>query len=203
MKLLFSLASAAIFAISLWANPIAAEEFSPYKVLEVTGNKLFKRISENQLEIEKFPEALRVIVEEELMPSIDYQYAAYRILGKNLRTMTEEQRSTFVKAMRQYLIRTYANALTQYKGQQVVFEPEKPTGNQKIVTVNTQIIEASKPTIDMIFKMRKNTKTHEWKAFDLIVEGISLLDAKQAEITKRISQHGVDQVSLELASIAK
>ena len=176
MRSIISLASAAVLAVSLFLNSVAAEEISPYKVLETTGTNLFSRIASNQQEIEKFPEIMRTIVEEELMPSIDYKYAAYRVLGKNLKKVSKEQRKKFVESMRFYLIRTYASALTQYSDQKVVFEPEKPTHNKRIVAINTQIIDTERPTIDMTFKMRKNKKTLQWKAFDMVVEGISLLD---------------------------
>lgn len=203
MKLFSSLVTMITLVLSLMTNTAMAAVPSPYKVLEVTGNKLFTRIAQNQREIEKFPEVLRVIVEEELMPSVDYKYASYRILGKNLKKITKAQRAKFVESMRHYLIRTYANALTQYKDQKVVFEPERDVKKKKVVAINTQIIDKKRPTINMIFKMRKNKKTSQWKAFDMVVEGISLLDAKHAEITKRIAKNGIDQVSLELASIAK
>ena len=35
--------------------------------------------------------------------------------------------------------------------------------------------EAGKPDIFLEFKLRKNNKTGEWKAFDMVAEGISLL----------------------------
>jgi len=180
-----------------------ASEVSPYKVIETVGNNLFTRIAENQQEIKKFPGLMRYIVDEELMPFIDYKYAAYRILGKNLRKTTKEQRATFVTSMRSYLIRTYANALTQYKNQQVIFEPEREIKGKKIVSVNTKIIDANRPEINIAFKMRQNKKTKQWKAYDMVVEGISLLSSKQAELSHRITKQGVERVSLELASIAK
>ena len=180
-----------------------ANEVSPYQVLEETGQSLFARIANNQQELQKFPDLMRQIVEEELMPAVDYKYAAYRILGKNLKKTTKEQRSKFVESFRHYLVRTYATALKQYKNQQVVFEKEKPTKGKKIVSVNTQIIAPNKPVINIAFKMRRNKKTQSWKAYDMVVEGISLLSSKQAEFSQKISQHGLDQVTLELASISK
>jgi phospholipid transport system substrate-binding protein len=176
---------------------------SPYVVLENVGNKLFSRIAENQQEIKKFPVLMQNIVEEELMPSIDYKYASYRILGKNLKNTNKAQRAQFVSSMRNYLARTYATALKQYKNQTVIFEPEKSVEGKKIVSIKTQIVELNKPTIDVAFKMRKNKKTSEWKVFDMVVEGISLLSSKKAELSKRIAKQGVEQVSIELASIAK
>lgn len=178
-------------------------EGSPYLVLKEVGNNLFTRISANQQEIKKFPYLMRDIVEEELMPSIDYRYASYRILGKHLKKISKEQRADFVQAMRHYLVRTYATALTKYKNQQVIFEADKPTKGKKIVSVKTQIIDMNAPTIDVIFKMRKNKKTGQWKAFDMVVEGISLLSSKQAELSNKIAKQGVEQVTLELAALSK
>ena len=190
-----------MLSMSAFSSEITAP--SPYAVLENIGNKLFSRIAANQQEISKFPALMQIIVEDELMPSIDYRYASYRILGKNLRNTSKEQRAKFVNSMRNYLARTYATALMQYKNQQVIFEPEKNIKGKKIVAIKMQIVEVNKPTIDVVFKMRKNKKTGEWKAFDMAVEGISLLSSKKAELSKRIAKQGVEQVSLELASIAK
>jgi len=201
MKQLFSIFS---LVITLFISaPSLAEEASPYKVIETVGNSLFERISNNQQEIAKFPELMRSIVDEELMPHIDYKYAAYKILGKHLRKTSKKQRANFVISMRQYLVRTYANALTQYKNQKVIFEPEKSTKDKKIVSVTTQIVDEGRPTINIAFKLRKNKKTSQWKAYDMVVEGISLLSSKQAELSKRITKQGIEQVTLELASIAK
>ena len=79
----------------------------------------------------------------------------------------------------------------------------KPTKNKRIVGVKTQIIEQGAPTINVVFQMRKNKKTAEWKAFDIVVEGISLLSSKQAELNKKIAKQGIDHVTLELAALAK
>ncbi|XPF96040.1 MlaC/ttg2D family ABC transporter substrate-binding protein [Colwellia sp. RE-S-Sl-9] len=201
MKNLISIFSF-VFTLFISASVLSAE-VSPYKVIESVGNNLFTRIANNQQEIEKFPDLMRNIVDEELMPHIDYKYAAYKILGKNLRSTSKEQREDFVVSIRQYLIRTYANALTQYKNQKVIFEKEKSTEGQKIVSVGTQIIDGNRPTIDINFKLRKNPKTLEWKAYDMVVEGISLLSSKQAELSQRIAKEGIEQVTLELASITK
>jgi len=189
--------------ISILSPSAFAVETSPYIVLETVGTNLFKRIADNQQEIKKFPDVMRTIVDEELMPSIDYKYAAYRILGKKLAKTSKQQRAKFVDSMRNYLVRTYATALKQYNNQQVIFEPSKPTNGKRIVSISTKIIDSSRPTINIEFKMRQNKKTKQWKAFDMVVEGISLLSSKQAELSKRIAKRGVDQVTLELASITK
>lgn len=208
MRVLLTLTLSLFLASVILVLPASAVEHnvtqpSPYAVLESVGNKLFSRIAANQQEIKKFPQLMQVIVEEELMPSIDSRYASYRILGKHLRKTSKEQRAKFVDSMHRNLARTYASALMQYKNQQVIFESEKPTTGKKIVAIKTQILDANKPPIDVVFKMRKNKKTGQWKAFDMVVEGISLLSSKKAELSKRIAKQGVEQVAIELAALTK
>jgi len=194
-----------ITSLTSFSSNAYSLEKSPYIVIADTGQRLFSRIAKDQESLKKFPELMRDIVEEELMPSIDYKYAAFKVLGKNLKTMSKTQREKFVVSMRSYLVRTYAIALKQYKNQKVTFEPNKPTKGARIVGVNTIITNAdvNAPEINITFQMRQNKKTNKWKAYDMIIEGISLLSSKQAEISKRIKKNGIEQVTLELASFNK
>ena len=195
----------ALLIIFLAFNLQAAEQtqLSPYQEIKMVGDKLFGRIASSQQELTKFPELMREIVEKELIPSVDYKYASYKILGKHLKSSTKEQRKKFTESMRHYLVRTYANALNQYNNQKVIYEKGTVESTAKMASVNATIIDSNKPDIHLTFQMRKNRKTGQWKAYDLIVEGISLLSSKQAEFKGRIAKYGIDQVTLELASITK
>ncbi|OUS23849.1 toluene tolerance protein [Thalassotalea sp. 42_200_T64] len=195
------------FAISLLLiisfNSIAVEQgLSPYKVIANTGNQLFTRIANEQQQLKTSPQLMRDIVEQELMPAIDYKYAAFKILGKHLKKMSRTQKQNFIVSMRSYLVKTYASALKQYHNQQVTFEPERPTNGAKIVSVDAIISAANAPDITITFQMRQNRKTKQWKAYDMIVEGISLLTSKRAEINSRIAKRGIEQVTLDLAAIS-
>ncbi len=193
-----------IIVLTFNAHTVRAEQInSPFQEIEFVGNKLFGRIAQSQQELEKFPELMRDIVEQELIPSIDFQYAAYKILGKHLQSSTKEQREKFVLSMRSYLIRTYAGALNQYNNQQVTYETGQVKNDAKMASVNATIIDGAKPDIHLTFQMRKNSKTGQWKAYDLIVEGISLLSSKQAEFNSRISKFGIDQVTSEIAAFTQ
>lgn len=195
----------ALLILFLSFNVLSANEqpLSPFQEIKFVGEKLFGRIAKSQQELDKFPELMREIVEQELLPSVDYKYASYKILGKHLKSSTKEQREKFTQSMRQYLIRTYATALNQYNNQKVIYEKGKVKSSAKMASVNATIVDGSKPDIHLTFQMRKNRKTGQWKAYDLIVEGISLLSSKQAEFKGRIAKYGIDQVTLELAALTK
>lgn len=195
----------ALLILFLSFNVLAASEppLSPFQEIKFVGEKLFGRIANSQQELDKFPELMREIVEQELIPSVDYTYASYKILGKHLKGSTKEQREKFTQSMRLYLIRTYATALNQYNNQKVIYKDGKVKSSATMTSVNATIVDGTKPDIHLTFQMRKNKKTGQWKAYDLIVEGISLLSSKQAEFKGRIEKYGIDQVTIELAALTK
>jgi phospholipid transport system substrate-binding protein len=201
------LVSIALVSLMLVQSVQAAEVklTDPNKMVRQVADNTFARITQDQPLIVKDKEHLRVIVEEELMPYIDYKYAALRVLGSEVskvRAITDkaekakaiEDIQRFIGAFREYLVATYAGVFTQYTNQQVEFAAEQPFKGKDVVVVKTKIVEAGKPDIKIDFKVRED-RSGEWRAYDMIAEGISLLDAKQSELQGILRQQGIDHVS--------
>ena len=168
---------------------------NPYEMIEAVAKMTFKRFSDESQKIKDDPNVLKDIVREELMPYINYKYAAYKVIGSQLKKTTAEERNAFVPVFREYLITSYAQVFTLYDNQEVQFFPGYELGDKKIVAVNTRVLMPGRDDIDIAFKVRKNRKTNEWKAFDMVAEGVSLLDSKQAELGSIIRQKGLPHVT--------
>jgi len=201
------LAIITLSALSLMQTVSAAEVKldDPNKMVRKVSEHTFDRIKKDQPLIVKDQEYLRVIVEEELMPYIDYKYAALRVLGSEVskvRAITDDAEKAqaikdiqrFIGVFREYLVATYAGVFTQYTNQQVEFGAPQPFKGQDVVVVKTKIIEDGKPDIRIDFKVRED-RSGQWRAYDMIAEGISLLDAKQSELQGILRQQGIDKVS--------
>ncbi|KID57874.1 toluene tolerance protein [Pseudoalteromonas luteoviolacea] len=192
----------ALFAFN--ANAAQVDLKDPYKMVQQVADNTFQRVAKDQNIIVKDKEHLRIIVEQELLPYIDYKYAAYRVLGsyiqkvRNIKDKQEKEQAVknirvFIEVFKSYLVATYAGVFTQYTDQKVEFEAPRPFGDINVATVRTKIVEAGKPDIKIDFKVRKN-KQGEWRAFDMMAEGISLLDAKQSELHGILRQQGIEHV---------
>ncbi|CAM4281717.1 MlaC/ttg2D family ABC transporter substrate-binding protein [Pseudoalteromonas ostreae] len=190
-------------AISVASDAIDLKD--PYKMVRQVSDNTFQRITRDQPLIEKDKEHLRVIVKEELMPYIDYKYAALRVLGSHvskvraIKDPAEQKQAVedikhFIDVFQEYLIATYAGVFTQYTNQKVEFGPSKEFAGQDLVLVKTKIIEPGKPEIKIDFKVRED-RDGEWRAYDMVAEGISLLDAKQSEFQGILRQQGINHVS--------
>ncbi|MEP0354600.1 ABC transporter substrate-binding protein [Paraglaciecola sp.] len=194
-KIIKNVSQITLFLVTTFvASASAGEQKDPQLLLEKVTNTTFSRIEQEQQIIQSNPDHLRVIIEQELMPHIDYKFAAFKVLGKHFRSVPKARIPEFVEEFRQYLISNFAVALASYGGQELIFEPVKYDDSAKSMTVKAIIREASRPDIHINFKLRKNKKTQEWKTYDLVAEGISLLSSKQSEFAPMIRQDGIQAV---------
>lgn len=169
---------------------------NPYELVQTAAKQTFARMKREQALIQADPNHLKVIMEESLLPHIDYKYAAFVTLGKYARQYAKDRKklAEFVTQFKIYLISTYANALSYYDDQLVEFEPAKEITNERVVTIRARIIDDVRPVINVAFKIRKDRKTNEWMAYDMVAEGISLLNAKRAEFESLLQAEGIDAV---------
>ena len=171
---------------------------SPFNLVQKLGEEVFKSVAAAKNQETDNQELMQLIVERQLMPYIDVKFASYKILGPQLKKSKKDERVLFVYAMQKNLVATYSSALAQYNNQTIKYEPAREVGNKKTVAVKTELISPNQPTVNMTFKLRKNKKTGEWKAYDLVVEGISLVDAKRAELSKPLRANGIKYVAENL-----
>ncbi|MGO1246891.1 MAG: phospholipid-binding protein MlaC [Oceanisphaera sp.] len=171
---------------------------NPYQLMDEVAQSTFDRLNNEQQKIKADPKYLRTIVREEMLPGVDVRFSAYRVIGKQLNDTTAEQREQFVDAFSEYLVVTYADALAAYDDQTLDIGTGQVTDEDKLVSIPVAVLEPNKPTIQLEFKLRKNNRTGEWRVFDMIAEGISLLSAKQGELSGLIRQKGIEQVTQEL-----
>lgn len=184
-----------------WCLPAQAkvDQQDPYLMVEQVAATVLGHYKEQKTSIDEDPALLRTLVETDLMPYVNHTYASYKVMGKALKKASLEQRQRFTAEFRQYMITTFAQTFTVYKDQLIEYEPSKPVDNKKIVNVGVTFIDGGRPPIEVKFKMRRNKKTGEWQAIDLIAEGASILAAKEAEFAGLIRQQGLDAVIAMLA----
>ncbi|MGR6860598.1 phospholipid-binding protein MlaC [Aliivibrio salmonicida] len=204
MKAWLGIFMALVTLLSVGVKAENIDKTKPYEMMAQVSEVTFARLKAEQSAIQSNPNILKTIVNEELMPYVNVKYAAYKLLGTHLKKTSAEERAEFVVAFREYLVASYAQVLTLYTDQKITLEKAKaiPKG-KKIISVRVDILDSARPTVKVDFKLRKNKKTGEWQAFDMVAEGVSLLSTKQSEWNGKIRKEGISSVSKELASLAK
>lgn len=185
-----------VFLYSFSCSLIADENKSldPNQALHALSANTFSRLTKEKSRLSTEPEYIKVIIEEELIPYFDYKYAAYSVVGPNLKKTTSDQRNQFVEAFRIYLINAYGHILFKYDQQTITILDNNNFKDKKIVSIPVRMRDKNEQVTQLDFKLRKNKKTGEWKVFDVIAEGISMLDTKRSEFGSLIQKKGIDEV---------
>jgi len=184
------------------AWPLAArpaDSRDPVTIVEETTQKVLKILDEERSELANDPERLHGIVRTDLLPLLDIDYSARLILGRAGREVSEEQLKAFSRAMSDVLINRYADGLLKYKsGEQVEVLPSRGQDSDKLTRVQTRIkLENGKFTpVEYAFH-----KTPDgWKAFDVLVEGISYIVTFRNQIVPRVESEGIEKVTQDINS---
>ena len=196
MKVLFNTALIfiAFFTHSLSYAQADTDSNNPHTMIQAAASETFSRMKNEQALITQNPEHLRTIMRENLLPHVDYKYSAFMVLGNQARNVPKQQLGEFVNVFREYLVTTYANAMGYYDDQTVSFEPAGNYDDKKNVTVRALIQDTGKPDIKVAFKVRKDRKSNQWAAYDMVAEGISLLSSKRSEFESILRQDGIEKV---------
>jgi phospholipid transport system substrate-binding protein len=175
---------------------------NPYELANSVASKVIDDIKANKDRLADKKVALSII-NNDLMPYVDVKYAAYKVIGTSLKTTSPEDREKFTEAFAVYMQENFASVLSKYTNQQIVpAKVQEVDANTKLVSVKMLIREEGKKDLELILKLRKNSKTGEWKAFDLIGENISMLDAKISELSPVIKNSGIDAAIKKLQEIS-
>ena len=201
LKKWFSVMAFAVTA--LFVTQTVRAETSPYVLMQQASDKLFADIKSNQATIKKDPNYLRTIVRNDLLPYVQVNYAGSLVLGSHFKSTTPEQREKFFKAFSDFIEQAYAQVLTAYTDQNIQIEPAKEVGDKNLVSIRVNIMQnGGQAPIKLDFKWRKNSKTGEWQAYDMVAEGVSMVVTKQNEWSGILRQQGIDALTAQIQKSA-
>jgi phospholipid transport system substrate-binding protein len=196
-----SIASSVLLAVLL-AFPLAArpaDNRDPQTIVEETTQKVLKIIDEQRPELAENPEKLHEIVRTDLLPLMDIDYSARLILGRAGREISEDQLEDFAQAMSDVLINRYADGLLEYKsGEQVQVLPSNSQDSDKLTRVRTRIKLDNGQYTPVDYAFRKTPDG--WKAFDVMVEGISYVITFRNQIVPLVESEGIDKVTQDISA---
>lgn len=141
---------------------------------------------------------IREVVEQKLLPYFDFERITALAMGRNWRQATPEQQKLLVEQFRTLLVRTYSGALAQYRNQTMDYKPLRAEPNATEVTVRTEVVRQGQAPVQIDYSMAK--AGNDWKAYDVIVAGVSLVTNYRDEFNEQIRSGGVDALIKSLTA---
>jgi phospholipid transport system substrate-binding protein len=133
---------------------------------------------------------IREIMEAKLAPNFDFERMTALAMGRNWRDATPEQQKRLTAEFKTLLVRTYSGALTQYRDQTIDYKPLRADPNAADVLVRTEVIRQGQPPVQIDYGMEK--KDNAWKAYDVVVGGVSLVTNYRDEFSEQVRAGGID-----------
>ena len=180
-------------------GPALAAEQTPQQIVQSIADQLGKAIQGHQTELRQNPEQMIKIIDGIILPHFDTDYAALLVLGRHAREATPAQRVAFARAFYNALTHRYAEGLVAYTRGAVKVLPAQGPLDQRRTIVRTQVLLDSGKNLSVDYAFRK-TAAGDWKAYDVIIEGISYITNYRNQVDAEIQKEGIDGLIKRLQS---
>lgn len=176
-------------AMGLELNP-------PQQVIQAVSDDLMRVLREDRDLLRKDPDYVHRLVERLFLPNVDFRRISALVLGPHWREATRSQRQAFEQAFKRFLIQTYASALDRLSGWELSYPPMQLDPEQTKALVRTELRKPGGNPVAVDYRMI--VKNGRWVAYDVVVEGVSLLASYRAQLTEIARRRGLDGLLAEL-----
>jgi len=161
-------------------NSITALADEPLKFIEIRVDRIVKILGDKGL-----PEDIKVKrLEKAADETFDYVYLSRMTLGRNWLKLDDGQRTEFVDLYRRLLEKNYMGQLLAYTDEKVVFDRQTMLSDTK-AEVDSNVVSSNKK-IPITYRLIR--RDGDWKVYDLVIEGISLVSNYRTQFNDILSR---------------
>jgi len=158
----------------------------PQQVIQHVSTQLQQKLHDTSF-TKDFAQVTR-FVDGVINEHTDFDKIAPLVLGKNWKTATEKEKERFKREFRTLLVRTYSRAFIEYNNWTIHFLPfEMPNDATKVV-VKTEIVQSGQQSLGVNYRMLMSNG--EWKVYDIMIDGVSLVTNYRATFNEEIQTKG-------------
>ncbi len=170
----------------------ATADEQPSQVVDNVAKHFLQDLDAHRAEYSRDPQALRAAVDRDVLPYFDVDFAARLVLGRFWRTATPDQRKRFINAFENSMFANYGSALLGFRTDRLTVVPTHVSPEETNAIVRTVIRRDEGSTVNVSFALHKTPQG--WKAWDLIIEGISYVKSFRDDFGSEIEAQGLDAV---------
>jgi phospholipid transport system substrate-binding protein len=172
-------------SILMWCafHAVAADFSTPTGRVKDSIEKVITILKDQTLDREVRWQRIAAVIKD----GFDFRSMSQSVLATNWQKATPEEQQQFTEYFTQYIEATYRAKIEAYTDEKVVYKEETIKGDR--ATVNTVIV-TSTTEIPVDFKLKNNDG--QWYAYDVVIEGISLVSNYRATFAAIVKNEGMD-----------
>jgi phospholipid transport system substrate-binding protein len=195
-----------LFALVLPAAPAMAagaiDNTSPQALIQTSTQVLMADLDANRERYRKDITLLQKSIEQTFLPHFDVDYAAQQVLGKYWREADAKQRQRFTQTFYHLLLQTYGDALVEFTGDRMKMLPFQGDPAAARASVRTEVRRSGGESVAVNYTLRK-LPSGEWKAWDVVIEGISFVKSFREDYGLVVQQQGLEALIKRLEEQGK
>jgi phospholipid transport system substrate-binding protein len=172
------------------AGVVRAEVIAPDALIERTVQEVISVVKEDKDIRAGDQKKILALVDAKVLPHFDFERMTQLAVGKYWRTATPEQKKALVTEFQNMLVRTYTKVFTVYRDQTIDVKPVRMAADDTEATVKTVISKPGTQPVLVDYEMKKSGMG--WKAFDITIEGVSMVMSYRGTFATQIEQGGID-----------
>jgi len=170
----------------------AVDASGPGQLIQTAASAMLKDLDAHRGEYRSNPGKVHVLVDQVLLPHFDTEYSARLVLGHHWTAASDAQRQRFIKAFYKSLLSNYGDALVDFTADKLKVFPYTGDANAPYATVRTQVRRSDGSQVAVNYSLRRTDQG--WKAWDVVIEGISYVKSFRDDFSAEIDQKGLDEV---------
>jgi phospholipid transport system substrate-binding protein len=194
LKSAFNFPVALLLVLALgWTSSLWASLGDPAKEVGESANRVLEMLRENSERLRSDENFVYELVEQEILPAVDLEGMSRLILARHWRTASSEQRDRFVQAFTNTMVRAYAGQLAEHADKRIIVNERRSRVDGNRATVATEIVVGQgRPNVPVTYSLR--IVDDRWKAYDLTVEGLSLVTNFRTNFNNEIERSGLENL---------
>jgi phospholipid transport system substrate-binding protein len=165
---------------------IAADLLPPQQAIQTASVQLQERLQDKSFT--KDFVKITQFVNEVIYPHTDFDRISELVLGKIWKTATNDEKQRFKHEFQTLLVRTYSRAFVEFNDWSVRFLPLEMGNDDKKVIVKTEVLQPGIQPIGVNYRMLLSGG--EWKAYDIMIEGVSLVTNYRSTFSNEVQTKG-------------
>jgi len=184
--------SAAVGFLLFFCVSVASAETlpPPEQAVQNVSESLKVLLRDNQERIKTDAAYVYQLANEVIAPRVDFNRLSGLALGKHWRRATAEQKKEFMKQFQRLLVRTYSTAFREFGEWSLHFVSRRDAADASDVIVRSEIQRPGAPPVSVNYRMHQ--KDGEWLAYDVVIEGISLVTNYRSTFAKEVRLNGME-----------
>jgi phospholipid transport system substrate-binding protein len=168
----------------------AAQKVTPDVLVRDLSNDVLDSIRKDKSLQSGDPARLNQLVDEKILPHVDFEKMTRLAVGRGWRQASAEQRQALTREFRTLLVRTYSGAVSQVSDHKVQLRPFRAAANETDVVVRTNAVPSRGDPLQLDYRLEKTDAG--WKIYDVNVLGVWLVENYRNTFASEVNQGGID-----------